>query len=339
MRALMATALFLIALALGSASVAAWVWFTVPLSTAKTQQEVEIKEGQNITQVAQELEKHGLLRWPKVFVWYARMQNKDHSLKAGSYTFEGELLPDQILAKLVKGQVDQVSFSLPEGLNVLEVAARLSEVFPSIPKAEWLKTFKNPLLLQKMGLKKGDLEGYLYPDTYTIRKKASAYEVVFMLVKNFQKNLTPDILEKAKAKGLTPHQLVTLASIIEKETGRPQERPLISAVFHNRLKKGMRLQTDPTVIYGIKETFDGNLRRRDLLTPHPYNTYVIFGLPPGPIANPGRDSLLAAVEPAAADYLYFVAKGDGSSAYSSRLEDHNKNVYQFQIAPYQKSKK
>ena len=178
-----------------------------------------------------------------------------------------------------------------------------------------------------------DLEGYLFPETYTLPRRATAEQLIARMVASFRKALTPDIESAATARGLTLRQLVTLASIVEKETGNQDERPLVAAVYSNRLHIGMGLQCDPTVIYALERAgrYDGNLRREDLQFDSPYNTYRYAGLPPGPIASPGRASLQSAASPAQASYLYFVSKNDGSHAFATTLEEHNRNVQQYQI--------
>ncbi|MDP2973069.1 MAG: endolytic transglycosylase MltG, partial [Deltaproteobacteria bacterium] len=173
------------------------------------------------------------------------------------------------------------------------------------------------------------LEGYLFPDTYHFIKEMEPEEVIRMMVHQFRKIFGPDLIEKASQMGITPREAVTLASIIEKEASLSEEKPLVSAVFHNRLKRRIPLQSDPTVIYGISN-FDGNLTKEHLLTPTPYNTYLILGLPPTPICNPGKESIIAALHPASAPYLYFVSKNDGSHHFSESFEEHQRAVGKYQ---------
>jgi UPF0755 protein len=176
------------------------------------------------------------------------------------------------------------------------------------------------------------LEGYLFPDTYHLLREMDPEEVIQMMVHQFRKVFGPDFARWASELGISEREVVILASIIEKETSLSEEKPLVSAVFHNRLRKKIPLQSDPTVIYGIKN-FNGNLTKQDLMRPTPYNTYVIAGLPPTPICNPGKDSLLAAVHPAPVSYLYFVSKNDGSHYFSSAIEEHNRAVWKYQKYP------
>lgn len=313
-------------------------WWKVPAAGTLQPIEFEVKEGDSFGQVALRLERIGAIRWPLFFRAYARLTRQADKIKAGPYTFEPNILPQQILAKLLKGEVSLVQFTIPEGWNTWQIAERLAATFPHITKEIWLQEMKSEKHLALLPSEATSLEGYLYPETYSIRTHPTASEVVQMLLNTFAKNFDPIFEVKGKDYGLTKHKIVTLASIIEKETRIQEERPRISSVFHNRLRRGMRLQTDPTVIYGIWERYDGNIRKKDLLEPTPYNTYVISGLPPGPIASPGRAALAAAVEPLTTSDLYFVAKADGSHVFSSTLSEHNRNVYTHQILPFRKSR-
>ncbi len=312
---------------------AGFFWWSVPPQQSHPSVEVEVPNGANFAQVASALASKNVVRWPLAFRVYGRLLGEDNQIRSGLYEFKSGLLPAQVMEKLVKGVVVLTEFSHPPGHNMFQVAESLSAAFPDFKTNTWLKLFRDSSFINEVAPGASSLEGYLFPDVYKVRSKATAQEVVKMMVSNFKKHLTPDIVAKGKKLGLSPHQVITLASIIEKETGSPEERPLIAAVFFNRLKIGMRLQTDPTVIYGIWENFDGNLRRRDLENPTPYNTYTISGLPPGPIANPGKEAITAAVHPTQANSLYFVAKGDGTHYFSSSLSEHNSAVRRFQLAP------
>jgi UPF0755 protein len=218
--------------------------------------------------------------------------------------------------------------TVTEGMTFRQISALLA--------AQGLGTEENflclgsdPMFLETWGLPPQGVEGYLYPDTYRFSWLASPEEILGRMVGRFYAVMSPALHRQAAVLDLSEHQVVTLASIIEKETGTASERPLVAAVFHNRLRKGMPLQSDPTVIYGIAR-FHGNLTRQHLLTPSPYNTYLFRGLPPGPIANPGLETIRAALSPAEQDYLYFVAKGDGTHVFSSDLNTHNRAVSRFQ---------
>jgi UPF0755 protein len=218
--------------------------------------------------------------------------------------------------------------TVPEGLTVVQIADVIERAgLGAAP--EVVARANDPAHARALGVAASGLEGYLFPDTYLFPRTVTVDGILAAMVARFRTVFTPEWERRAAELGLTTHQAVTLASIIEKETGDPAERPLIGSVFHNRLKRGMRLETDPTVIYGIKD-FDGNLTRRHLETPTPYNTYIIKGLPPGPIANPGRESLQAALFPADSPYLFFVSRNNGTHQFSATLADHSQAVRRFQ---------
>lgn len=311
-------------------------WFFIPPEPHSKRAFVEVPEGANFAQVTHLLTEQNVIQWPWMLRACGRVLGVDAHVRTGVYEFTGPTRPLNVLDKLMKGTVILTEFSHPPGWNMWQIAQRLSQKFPHISETQWIATFKDPAIVKTVAPGAKTLEGYLFPDVYRIRSNAKASEVVLMMTTQFKKNLTSEIIREGAARGLTPHQIVTLASIIEKETGAPTERPLIASVFFNRLKKNMRLQTDPTVIYGIWERFDGNLRRSDLETPTDYNTYTMGGLPPGPIANPGFEALHASVNPASAPYLYFVAKGDGTHYFSQTLNEHVNAVRRFQILPSQR---
>ncbi len=222
--------------------------------------------------------------------------------------------------------------TIPEGLTVSEVADLLDKAGIA-NKERFLMESEDPELLSSLQLDGKGLEGYLFPDTYYFTPFATEKDVIIAMVEEFRKAFNPEMVAQSKAIGLDLHQVVTLASLIEKETGFNEERALVSAVFHNRLKLGIPLQSDPTVIYGLKN-FSGTLTRKDLESPSPYNTYRIQGLPPGPICNPGVSSLTAALNPAQVPYLYFVSKNDGSHLFSVNLQDHNRAVRIYQASKH-----
>jgi len=224
--------------------------------------------------------------------------------------------------------VKQYPFTVPEGLTCAEIAARFAAAGFGTA-AEFHAACVDPELLARVGLEQGDLEGYLFPETYQWHRGMTAHALVARMVAAMEAVWTPERSQAAQALNLTRHQALTLASIIEKETGDTAERAMISGVFHNRLRRGMRLQSDPTVIYGVTP-FDGNLTRAHLETDTPYNTYTRAGLPPGPIANPGLASIDAALHPADTEALYFVSRNDGSHQFSATVEEHNRAVDRYQ---------
>ena len=301
-----------------------------PLNSKLTKRhEFIIKSGMNLKKVARLLEKEGLLSNSMEFEFLVRYKNKQKSIKAGEYKLAPSMNMYEILNVLTHGRVIMHSFTIPEGL-------RIKEMLPRIQKAgfcsgnEFYDLVADKDIISRTGLEIHDLEGYLFPETYTFAKGVSCREIVQTMVDSFTQNFTPKMKQRAKELGMTINQVVTLASIIEKETANPSERPKISSVFHNRLKRGMLLQTDPTVIYGI-ENFNGNITRADLRRDHPYNTYTRKGLPPGPIASPGLASIKAALYPASTAYLYFVSMNNGRHYFSKNLIEHNKAVQKYQI--------
>jgi UPF0755 protein len=218
---------------------------------------------------------------------------------------------------------------IPEGYTVRQIALRLAEKGIVEQQEEFLSLAFSVNFAGSLGIEGAGVEGYLFPDTYLFPKGVASAEVIRTMVGKFRRVYVPAFSQRAAELGMTDKQIVTLASIIEKETGVPEERPLVSAVFHNRLKRGMPLCSDPTVIYGIK-AFDGNLRKLDLMRMTPYNTYLSRGLPPGPIANPGASAIQAALYPAPTNYLYFVSRNDGTHHFSATLREHNEAVWKYQ---------
>lgn len=333
LKALFAFVVFTIA---SAASAIFWAqdWWSQKSIQVKQPIEMTIKEGSTIHGVSAELHKLGLISYePRLFALGWRITMPNSTLKAGDYRFEGELTPLKIARILTTGQTVTISFTIPEGWNMYQIAERLQTIFPKTPKEQWLVLMREKKLLESLPGQPPTAEGFLFPETYTFNPRAQPQDVLAAMIQEFKKNFTPQIVAQGEQFKLSPLAIVTLASIIEKETGKAEERPHISSVFHNRMRIGMRLQTDPTVIYGMWERYDGNIRKDDLRTPTPYNTYVISGLPPGPIASPGSAALKAAVEPLKTEDLYFVSRGDGSHIFSTNLRDHQKSVYQYQIRP------
>jgi len=263
---------------------------------------------------------------PFFLVW-ARLMGYSKKIKAGEYRLGPSMSPLRILDILTKGAIITHSVTIPEGFTRVQIAALLSDK-ALVNKEEFLSLTADPEVLGEYGVTGPNLEGYLYPDTYQFGRGLSAKSIIGVMVRRFRE-ITAPFRARAEEMGMTMAKVVTLASIVEKETGLEEERPLIASVFLNRMKAGMRLESDPTVIYGI-EDFGGNLTRKDLATRTSYNTYVIRGLPPGPIANPGREAIKAVLYPAETDYLYFVSKNDGSHYFSKILSEHNRAVKLYQ---------
>jgi UPF0755 protein len=292
---------------------------------------LRIEKGWSGARIALELQGAGIVPNALLFRMVNQFYRSEGLLKAGRYRFEGNLNTLEVREILLKGQVLTRQFVIAEGLNQWQIAEKLAQTFVEFDAAAFLEAFQDPKILSTLPKEALSIEGYLFPETYTVHEDATPLEIARIMVNECRKRLTPELLLRAQDLGLGEHQLMTLASIIEKETGDPSERGLISAVFHNRLRKKMRLQTDPTVIYGMWHTYDGNIRRKDLLTPTPYNTYVIPGLPPGPIASPGEDAIKKAAQPDPSTFLFFVSRGDGSGLhdFSNTLEEHNRAVSRF----------
>lgn len=290
---------------------------------------LNIPSGSSLHQVAGRLEKRGVVSSALMTRLLARLRDQAQQIQAGDYAFEAPATPAAVLDRLVSGDVIRLQITIPEGFDLAQIAARVDEILPG-RGARLLQLARDPAFIAGLGLQQSSLEGYLYPETYTVTATTSARELLQQMLKQFQAHWTPQLQAAAESFKLTRHQLLTLASIVQKEAGNSAEMPLISAVFHNRLRRGMLLQADPTVIYGIAD-FNGNLTRRDLETLTPYNTYRVRGLPPGPIASPGEDALQAAAFPAKVDYLYFVATGHGDHHFSTTLREHNLAVKRFQL--------
>ncbi len=287
-----------------------------------------ISPGSTLQQTAQMLVAEGILASVQPFRFWAQFTGKDRSIQSGEYILETSLTPRSLLETLTQGQVIHHMVTIPEGLTLKQIAQRL-EARGFGPQEQILSLGASPQFLAKWDLQEHGLEGYLYPDTYFFSKPSAAADILGRMVTRLSEVFTPAMQQQARELGFSRHEVLTLASLVEKETGAAEERPLIAGVFHNRLRQNIPLQCDPTVIYGISN-FDGNLTRRHLRTPTPYNTYTFTGLPPGPIANPGLAAIQAVLSPAETNYLYFVARGDGTHVFSTRLADHNRAVRRFQ---------
>jgi UPF0755 protein len=290
---------------------------------------ITIGSGQNFGSVTRILDEEKIIRHPFKFKLIARIKGFDRNIKAGEYLLSSSMSPEKILESLVEGKVYLYRITIPEGFTLNQIASLLEDK-NIIKGSEFLKNANNPTLTAQFGINAENFEGYLFPETYFFAKGISTQKIIFTMVKRFQTNFNPIWEKRPPDLNFSMHEIVTLASIIEKETGIADERPLISSVFHNRLNKNMRLQSDPTVIYGI-ENFDGNITRKHLTTPTPYNTYTNAGLPPGPIANPGKASLEAAIFPPKSSYLFFVSKNDSTHYFSTNYDDHRAAVRKYQL--------
>ncbi len=326
MTLLRTTALLAIAM-LGALLVVAWASLSPGPPLPREGASVVIREGDGVAEIARRLEAAKLVRSALLFRMQARLSGHDRTMQPGTYRFGSAATMTAILERLAAG-VPPVEVTIPEGLTVREIAALLAERGLAGVDA-LLCLAEDPEFLLAAGVLGPQLEGYLFPDTYRFAPGTDGADVLATMVRRFHERFDADRHRRAAERGLTVNQVLTLASIIEKETGKPDERPLIAAVFANRLRIGMPLQSDPTVIYGLP-AFDGNLTRAHLAHPSPYNTYVVAGLPPGPIANPGLAAIDAALAPAESSALYFVSRNDGSHAFSATLAEHNRAVARFQ---------
>ncbi len=288
-----------------------------------------ILPGWGLNKVTDALEEAGLVKSPLKFKLLAILNSSHKKIRAGEYQFAYSASPKEILDIMVSGKIYLHRVTIPEGYTLRQIAAEVAKTGLVGEKA-FVTAAADQEFIRKKVPDAPSLEGYLFPDTYYFPKGVTAQSVLSAMTDRTYAVFRPEWRERAKEIGFSVHQILTLASVIEKETGLASERPIISSVFHNRLKHKMRLDSDPTVIYGI-ENFNGNITRKDLETPTPYNTYKIYGLPPGPIANPGASAIEAALYPDNTDFLYFVAKGDGGHQFSENLDKHRQAVKKYQI--------
>ena len=303
-------------------------FLAAPPGSGRVAERFEIADQETLSQVAARLEREGMIRNRLYFVAFGRLTGSERALKPGEYALTTAMRPLEILDRFRRGAVILHPITIPEGYTTRQIAQVLGEEGLGDPD-EFLRLVGDPELIRSLGLDRPTLEGYLFPDTYAFSRRVATEEIVRQMVGRFAAVYRQEWDARAAELGMTRHQIVTLASIIEKETSAEAERPFISGVFHNRLRRRIPLQSDPTVIYATP-AFDGNLRKVDLVRDSPYNTYRRRGLPPGPIANPGREALEAALYPAAVDYLYFVSKNNGTHHFSRSLREHNAAVNQFQ---------
>lgn len=300
-----------------------------PVSAEPVKEVIIVEPGQKFKSLSQILHQKGVINHPAKFRLFSRIKGYDKRIKAGEYVLSSAMTPKRILEILVMGRVRLHRLTIPEGHNLRQVAQAVSQAGFGT-QADFFKAATNADLLRSKGIDAQTFEGYLFPDTYYFTKDATPEKIISSMVKRFWSVFKPEWKNRAETLGFTIHQVVTLASIIEKEAGMAVERPIISSVFHNRLKRRIRLESDPTVIYGIKD-FNGNITRRDLAEDTLYNTYRIKGLPPGPIANAGTKAIEAALYPADTRFLYFVSKKDNTHQFSTNLIDHNRAVEKYQL--------
>lgn len=298
----------------------------VPPGSGKIVYDCSFPPGSGIKKLAAELKSAGIIRSSWHFILVARLRGESRRLKAGDYRLTDAMDPEAILHKIVTGDVDYRRFVLPEGYSIFQ-AADLLEQNGYFPKDEFLEKCRDKALLDRLGIHAGSVEGYLYPATYNLQRNETPEQLIEEMVGQFNK-VYGKLEGEAGKIGLSRSEIITLASIIEKEAVSPDEKPLIASVFYNRLKLGMPLQSDPTAVYSVR-AFAGKVTKADIERHTPYNTYVIPRLPPGPIGNPGADSIRAAIFPAQTDYLYFVARKDGTHQFSASIDEHNRAVAKY----------
>lgn len=306
-------------------------YFNYPNTDSGEEVIFEVKKGDTASGIAQKLKEKGVIRKKAIFILGYKLFFSPQSLKAGEYVIRFPQSTKEILGLLTEGHVMLHPITIPEGLTRQEIALHL-QTAASINYEDFLKATDRTDPIRDIDPKASNLEGYLFPETYHFSKDFGAEDIVAAMISQFRAVFGKEWQERVEEMGMTVREIVILATLIEKETSRPEERPVVSSVFHNRLKKGMKLDCDPTIIYVLKQEgrFTNRLRSKDLRYDSPYNTYLYPGLPPGPIANPGKESLRAALYPAETDYLYFVSRNDGSHHFSKTFREHQNAVIKYQ---------
>ena len=307
---------------------AVWYWLLlyIPAGDGKRVHGLVVAKGADFASIAAELEQSGVIRSALHLRLVGRLKGADRKVQAGDYRIASSMLPDRILEKLINGQTDACKFTLPEGYSIFQ-AAELLERQGVFGSKAFLAACSDRQLLDKLGLKAATAEGYLFPGTYQIGFEMDERELVKEMVREFR-HRSAKLATLFEGSHLTMHQVMILASMVEREAMNHEERPLIASVFLNRLRIGMPLQSDPTAIYGVRH-FGGKVHKEDLRHNSPYNTYKVKGLPAGPIGNPGLESIRAVLQPARTEYLYFVARKDGTHQFSHTLSEHNQGVRRF----------
>jgi len=327
---------FITILVLGLAAAAAGFWVynrvSAPYGTFPQEQFVEIPSGESTMGIGRRLIAAGVIRDELTFRLAVRWYARGRSLKAGEYRFAEPATAATVIDRLAKGDVYLQPLTFPEGLTAAEMGELFAQSGRGTAKA-FVDAASNPEPIKAIDPEADTLEGYLFPDTYSLPRSIDAQALVQRMVRRFTTVFDENLRQRAKETGLTVRQIMAIAALVEKETARAEERPLVAAVYRNRFRIGMPMQADPTVIYALKRAgrWNGNIRKDDLSFDSPYNTYRYAGLPPGPIASPGRAAIEATISPANVDYLYFVSRNDGSHAFATNLSEHNRNVQKWQV--------
>ncbi len=315
--------------AAGIAAHTLWLFSMVPASPEAQSRIVNIPQGMSGLEISKRLKEEGVIEDERLFYLLCRIRQVSQRLQAGEYEFPGLVTPNQIIDRMVSGEVYVKRVTFPEGVTLKDVAG-IFEREGLASREEFLRLASDEEVLQSKGIDASSLEGYLFPETYFFRRNMSELSLIQSMVRQFRESLPSHWEERAEELGLSLHELVILASMVEKEAAVAEERPLVAAVFHNRLAIGMPLQSDPTAVYDL-EDFSGPVRPEHLRRPSPYNTYQNRGLPVGPICNPGKSSLLAVLHPEDVNYLYFVSNNDGTHHFSRTFEEHSQAVARYRV--------
>ena len=340
-RKLLSVVLIAIVLVIAGAIVAIWLGWNDIHEPFKgydqSEQFVTIRQGAASGEIGRALADARIVSSARLFraaLWWT---GQGRNLKAGEYRFDHAMTPLDVVDVLARGEVYTQKVTFPEGLTIEEMS-KLYEMHGFGRARDFIEAARKGDRIGALDPAASDLEGYLFPETYALPRNSGAVRLIELMVDRFRSVYGEQMRARASAQGLTTRQVVTLASLVEKETGKPEERPIVAAVFRNRLKIGMPMQADPTIVYALEKAhkYDGNIRRDDLAMDSPYNTYKYPGLPPGPIASPGKASLEAVLMPADVSYLYFVSRNDGSHVFATTLAEHSNNVRKFQVEFFRK---
>ena len=319
-------ATFIIATAILTTVIHFYIALFVPPTREKAWKEVQVTEGMSFKAISGVLQKEGIIRYRSYFEIIGRLQGISRKVRMGYYGLGSHMSMWEVLEALRKGKIIEYEVVIPEGYNLYQIGWTLTgtPLISSDPD-DFIDVATNKKLARDLGVDADRLEGYLFPDTYYLPKGITVQDIARRMVQRYKDMFTDDMRKRAKDLGYTEHQVITIASIVEKEAKIAAERKLIAAVYHNRLKIGMKLQADPTAVYGLRAWIT-KVSAKDLKRKTPYNTYLHKGLPPGPIANPGRGAILATLSPENVDYLFFVAQGDGSHYFSKDYNEHGKAI-------------
>ena len=334
-RLLKVSGALLVLVLLVAAGIAGWAWLQAREFLAATpvaegeERVIEIPQGASGRAVADMLAAEGIVTDADRFYLLLRYRDAVPGIRAGEFAFRTDWTPDEVITALHEAQEVTYPLSIPEGLRFTQIAERVEAAGRGWSADVFLGYVSDPEIMASMGVEAENLEGYLFPETYRFARDATERDVIGAMLLQFQTSWTATEQVRAEELGMTRHEVVILASLVEKETAAPHERPQIASVFHNRLKIGMKLECDPTIIYGI-ENYDGIIHKSDIANPHPWNTYVHAGLPKGPIANPGAEAIRAVLHPDETQYLFFVSKNDGTHHFSPTYAEHARMVQKYQ---------